>query len=139
MIKPMQRQPEDPESETVFRSVLGIVVLAIAVGCANVTALPLDHESYTARLADATVRRLFAAGYIAQIVTGIWLALSLLLDVRGGTRAALLSWLCALCLFFAPVPTIRAAPLAAAAPLAGVVLTTLVGWALDRSLREQPT
>ena len=34
---------------------------------------------------------------------------------------------------------IRAAPLAAAAPLAGVVLTTLVGWALDRSLREQPT
>lgn len=134
----MHSGAEDSASEVAFRSILGLFVLAIAIACANISALPIDQQPFVERLADETVRRLFTAGYFVQIGAGIWLALSLLLDVRRAIRPALLVWLAALCLFLAPVPTVREAPLIAALPLASVLMVTLVGWALDRSLREQP-
>lgn len=126
------------DSEPGFRALLGLVVLAIAAACANIAALPIDQEPFTGRLALEPVRRMFVAGYFAQIAAGIWLALALLLDLRRAIRPALLCWLGALCLMLAPVPPIAAEPLAAAVPVAGVLLVTLVGWALDQSLREQP-
>lgn len=138
MIKAMHSAADDSASEVAFRSILGLFVLAIAIACANIGALPIDQQPFMDRLSDETVRRVFTTGYFAQIVAGISLALALLLDVRPAIRPALLVWLAALCLFLAPAPTVREAPLVAALPLASVLMVTLVGWALDRSLREQP-
>ena len=138
MIRAMHSGAEDSASEVAFRSILGLFVLAIAIACANIAAFPIDQEPFTGRLALEPVRRMFVAGYFAQIGSGIWLALALLLDLRRGIRPALLCWLGALCLMLAPVPPIVAEPLAAPVPLAGVLLVSLVGWALDQSLREQP-
>lgn len=128
---------EDPDAEIAFRAALGVVVLAVAVACANIGAVPIDTEPFLQRLADRSIRTAFTTGYVLQLLTGIWLALSLLLDVRRGMRVALVCWLAALALFLAPVPTVREAFWADLVPVAGVLLVGIVGWVLDRSLREQ--
>ena len=126
----------DQESDVAFRSTLSLVVLGVAIGVANAPSLPLDLTPFENRLADGATRSLFALGVAFQGVAGIWLALSLLLDVRRGTRAALLVWLAALSLCLTPVPTVLEDFAAALVPLALVLLVTLLGWMLASSLRE---
>ena len=131
------RDIRDPDSESGFRATLSLVVLVVAIVCANVSSLPIDGSAFAARLADPSIRRAFAAGYTLQIATSTWLALSLLLDVRRGLRAALYSWFASLILLLALVPTLAQDAGAALLPLVIVALVALVGWALDDSLRER--
>jgi hypothetical protein len=129
----------DPDAEVAFRAIIGFVVLALAVFCANIGWIPIDTAPFARRLQDGTVRRLFAAGFVLQLGAGIWLALCLLLNAQRGTRPALVLWLVALCLFLVPVPTLREDLGAALVPLATVLLVSLLGWALDHSLRQRAT
>ena len=127
---------DQEQSDVTLRAVLGLCVLALAICCANITALPIDSEAFTSRLADPTIRHAFTVGYVAQIGTGVWLALLLLLDIRRSLRLALVLWLAALCLFLAPVPTLREAPFVALLPFAVVLFVAMLGWLLDGSIRE---
>lgn len=132
----MRTLQNDRDAETTFRAILGFVVLGMSIVCANVVSLPIDTEPYTVRLEDASVRQLFTAGFITQLVTGIWLSLSLLLDARF-LRFPLIGWFVSLTLYLAPVPTLLQDPAAALLPIAVVAVVALVGWALDGSLRER--
>lgn len=135
----MPAQPTDRDAETVFRAALGFVVLGVAIGCANVVSLPIDTTPYTERLSDESIRSLFTAGFVTQLGTGVWLALSLLLDVRRGLRVALIAWFGSLSLYITPVPTLLQDPEAVLVPVAVVALVAMIGWALDSSLREPQT
>jgi hypothetical protein len=132
------RDIQDPDSEIGFRATLSLVVLVIAIVCANIGSLPIDAGAFSMRLADPAIRKAFAVGYTLQIATSTWLAIALLLDVRRGLRAALYSWFASMILLLAPVPTLAQDADAALLPLVIVALVALVGWALDDSLRERP-
>jgi hypothetical protein len=127
------------QSEVAFRATLSLVVLTIGITCANVVSLPIDIAPFASRLTHDLTRTLFTAGYVLQIGTCTWLALSLLLDVTRGLRLALYSWFASMGLYLVPVPTLAQDAGAAALPLVVVGIVALIGWALDDSLRERAT
>ena len=129
--------PEHAE-EVEFRAILGLAVLLVGIGCANVTSLPIDVTPFAARLGDETIRELFTAGFVLQLLTATVLTLALLLDVRFMMRPALLGWFAAMGLYLAPVPTLLQGQGAIALPLSLVMLVSLIGWALDSSIRTNP-
>lgn len=134
----MRTLQNDRDAETTFRAILGFVVLGVSIACANIVSLPIDTEPYSVRLADASIRQLFTAGFVTQLVTGIWLSMSLLLDARY-LRFPLIGWFVSLSLYLTPVPTLLQDPAAALLPVSVVALVALVGWALDGSIRERVT
>ena len=135
----MDTTDADATGSATRRAALGLLVLALTSLFSNAGSLPIvPGDAFDQRLASALVRELAAAGYFAQLATGIWLAVALIFDARRGTRLAFGAWLLALCLYSAPVPTLFADLALAPALLTGAVLLALLTRALDRATRPDP-
>lgn len=118
------------------RFVLGLLVLGLTCLLSNFPSVPVDLPEFGTRLASDLIRQLFGIGYWAQLLTGVWLALSLRLDERRGVRMARVAWLLSLCLFLTPVPTLKEVPDLAPLLLSGVALLGVLAREIDAATTE---
>jgi hypothetical protein len=115
----------------VGRYLLGFGILGLTVVFSNVFWLVEHPESYFAvSHPSATLLRLELAGYVLQMVIGLWLAISLVFDVARWRRVAVVLWPLTLVLYFAPLPTARQDLSLAPA----LVVAALLFWELSRTL-----
>jgi hypothetical protein len=118
------------------RALLGALVLLLTCLFSNLGSLPIvAGDAFDQRAASHLVRELGAAGYVGQLATGVWLAVSLIFDLRRGARLAFGAWLVALCLFAVPVPTPGADLALAPALLSGAVVLALLTRALEQATK----
>lgn len=119
------------------RCLLGLGVLALTVAFSNVPELVRHPEAvFDVPRAGAQVLRLQVLGYALQMAIGIWLSVSLILDIARWRRAAAILWPFALVLYFAPLPTARDDIALAPALFVGALLLGALGWELDRATRR---
>jgi hypothetical protein len=118
------------------RALLGALVLLLTCLFSNLGSLPIvAGDAFDQRAASHLVRELGAVGYVGQLATGVWLAVSLIFDLRRGARLAFGAWLVALCLFAVPVPTPGADLALAPALLSGAVVLALLTRALEQATK----
>jgi len=105
----MQDSPPWVDSDTAIRRfVVGWAVLIVTVVLSNSFGL-LEHPD---RIFDVLpnsplMSRIHTAGFIGQLLSGSWLALSLMLEIPRGRRACFYAWLASLAAFVAPMPAAR--------------------------------
>ena len=128
---------EQGEFGRVGRYLLGFGILALTVFFSNVFWLVEHPERFldVARPSGA-VLRLELAGYLLQMVVGLWLSVSLVFDLARWRRAAAVLWPLTLTLYFAPVPTARQDLSLAPALLIAALLLWELSRTLDRATRE---
>lgn len=116
---------------------LGLLVLALTVLFSNLPSMAISPgEAILDRLADATISRLHAIGYPAQLASGLWLSFGLLFAPGRGTRLAFAVWVVAVCLFLSPLPALDADPALIPALVLGAMLLAAVVRSLDRTTRS---
>ncbi len=116
---------------------LGMGILALTVLFSNVFWV-VEHPQwfFGVRAPSAGVLKLELAGFVLQGVVGLWLAITLVFEIRRWRRAAAFLWPLTLALYFAPLPTARdVVTLAPALAVAGLLMLEL-SRTLDRATRE---
>lgn len=124
-----------PDELVVRRYVLGLGVLLLTVLLANVFGF-LEHPEKVFDVVRNTPleNRLHLIGFVGQIVTGCWLGVSLVFDIRPGRRVAALAWLASVALFFVPMPSAREDGWLAPIICAGVAGVAWISRALHEAL-----
>lgn len=123
---------DDTDTE-VRRYSTGLVVLLITVFLSNVFGFLRHPEQVFDVLRNSPLESgLHVAGFVGQLVTGLWLGVSLVFDVRRGQRLAAAGWLLSVVLFFVPMPS--AGDDLWLTPVL-MVLVTAVAW-VSRALAE---
>ena len=128
---------ESDEYSRVGRYLLGFGILGLTVVFSNVFWL-VEHPErfFGVSHPGATLLRLELAGYVLQLVVGLWLSISLVFDVARWRRVAAFLWPFTLALYFAPLPTARQDVSLAPALLVAALLLWELSRTLDRATRE---
>jgi len=128
---------DDGEFGRAGRYLLGLGILALTVVFSNVFWL-VEHPDriFGVGRPGAALLRLELAGYVLQIVVGLWLGLSLVFDVPRGRRVAVFLWPLTLALYLAPLPTARQDLSLAPALVIAALLFWELAHTLDRATRE---
>lgn len=121
------RHADHPSHDSPARAAsLGALVLGATVLLSNLRSLGISPgEAILDRLAVHVIAQATTVGFFAQLATGIWLSLALLLDVRRGRRLAAVLWVVSVALYLAPLP-----PLAADLALGPASMTVAAAFAL---------
>lgn len=134
----MASTPHDDDAHTrAERYVLGMGILALTVLFSNGFWV-VEHPQwfFAVRAPSAGLLRLELWGFVLQGVVGLWLAITLVFEIRRWRRAAAFLWPLTLALYFAPLPTARdVVTLAPALAVAGLLMLEL-SRTLDRATRE---
>ncbi len=134
----MASTPHDDDAYTrAGRYVLGMGILALTVLFSNGFRV-VEHPQwfFGVHAPSAGALKLELAGFVLQGVVGLWLAITLVFEIRLWRRAAAFFWPLTLALYFAPLPTARdVVTLAPALAVAGLLMLEL-SRTLDRATRE---
>jgi len=124
---------DDREYGRAGRYLLGLGILFLTVLLSNTFWLIEHPERYFGAFRpSASLLRLELAGFVLQMAIGMWLGISLVLEVPRWRRVAVVLWPLALALYFAPLPAAQQVlTLAAAVLVAGFFF-----WELYRTLDE---
>jgi hypothetical protein len=128
---------DDGEFGRVGRYLLGFGILALTVVFSNVFRV-VEHPEWFFRVSrpGTTLLRLELAGYVLQMLVGLWLSVSLVFDVARWRRVAVFLWPLSLTLYFAPLPTARQDVTLAPALVVAALLLWELSRTLDRATRE---
>ncbi len=135
----MNADTEAPDTTAIVRRyLLGLGVLVLTVLLSNGFSF-LQHPERVFDVGRNTPLEslLYLVGFGLQLVTGCWLGVALIFDLKPGRRLAVLLWLAGLALFFAPMPSARDDIWLTPLLCAGIAGIVWLSRALDAALDPQ--